>query len=134
MQNEVQLIVRSGAISPTQTSQESYIQASNGSDYFESGATPPLAVNYPNGSKVEFYNNATSSVEFTTYVVSTDDSTGRVYINPPFGTAPDENDGIDIYVYAFIGTNTFLDLYPNESISLSYQFTDLNNFTQIGTF
>jgi hypothetical protein len=28
----------------------------------------------------------------------------------------------------------FLDLYPNESISLSYQFTDLNNFTQIGTF
>lgn len=35
-------------------------------------------------------------------------------------------------------TNTtfehFLDLYPNESISLSYQFTDLNNFTQIGTF
>ena len=28
----------------------------------------------------------------------------------------------------------FLDLYPNESISLSYQFTDLNNFSQIGTF
>ena len=32
------------------------------------------------------------------------------------------------------GLTTFLDLYPNESISLSYQFTDLNNFTQIGTF
>jgi hypothetical protein len=28
----------------------------------------------------------------------------------------------------------YLDLYPNESISLSYQFTDLNNFSQIGTF
>ena len=31
-------------------------------------------------------------------------------------------------------TQVFLDLYPNESISLSYQFTDLNNFSQIGTF
>ena len=134
MQNEVQLIVRSGVISPTMTFTDIYTQAGSPSDYFESGATPPLAVNYPNGSKVEFYNNKNASVEFTTYVVSTDDINGRVYINPPFVLAPDQNDGIDIYVYAFIGTNTFLDLYPNESISLSYQFTDLNNFTQIGTF
>jgi len=134
MQNEVQLIVRSGVISPTMTFTDIYTQAGSPSDYFESGATPPLAVNYPNGSKVEFYNNKNASVEFTTYVVGTDDTNGRVYINPPFVLAPDQNDGIDIYVYAFIGTNTFLDLYPNESISLSYQFTDLNNFTQIGTF
>jgi len=133
MQNEVQLIVRSGVISPTMTFTDIYTQAGSPSDYFESGALP-LAVNYPNGSKVEFYNNKNASVEFTTYVVSTDDINGRVYINPPFVLAPDQNDGIDIYVYAFIGTNTFLDLYPNESISLSYQFTDLNNFTQIGTF
>jgi|GEM_PF-4398116 len=133
MQNEVQLIVRSGVISPTMTLTDIYTQAGSPSDYFESGALP-LAVNYPNGSKVEFYNNKNASVEFTTYVVSTDDINGRVYINPPFVLAPDQNDGIDIYVYAFIGTNTFLDLYPNESISLSYQFTDLNNFTQIGTF
>ena len=132
MQNEVQLIVRAGAISPTYGT-DLYIQAANGQDYFESGSIP-LAAFYPNGSKVEFYNNTTSSVEFTTYVVSTDDNTGRVYINPPFRTAPDENDGIDVRVYAFIGANTFLDLYPNESISLSYQFTDLNNFSQIGTF
>jgi hypothetical protein len=132
--SEVQLIVKAGAISPTLTHQETYIQAANGQNYFETGVVPPIAPYYPNGSKVEFYNNTTASVEFTTYVVSTDDSTNRVYINPPFGTAPDENDGIDIFCYGFIGTNTFLDLYPNESISLSYQFTDLNNFSQIGTF
>jgi hypothetical protein len=133
MQSEVQIIVKAGAISPNYGT-DLYIQAANGQDYFETGVAPPLAATYPNGSKVEFYNNTTASVEFTTYVVSTDDGTGRVYINPPFTTAPDENDGIDIFVYAFVGTNTFLDLYPNESISLSYQFTDLNNFTQIGTF
>ena len=134
MQNEVQLIVRAGAISPTMTSTESLpILVPSGQDYFESGVLP-LAVDYPNGTKVEFYNNTTSTLEFTTYVISTDDNTGRVYVNPPFNVTLDPNDGIDVNVYAFIGANTFLDLYPNESISLSYQFTDLNNFTQIGTF
>ena len=48
MQSEVQLIVKAGAISPTQTHQDFYVQAANGQDYFETGVTPPLAAFYPN--------------------------------------------------------------------------------------
>ena len=79
MQSEIQLIVKAGAISPNSTSTD--ILAStvpSGQDYFETGVTPPLAAYYPNGTKVEFYNNTTASVQFTTYV-DMKDADGNVF-------------------------------------------------------
>lgn len=143
MQSEVQLILKSGG-STTYTAtfaacpQEGDIACGTNRLVIDTVTLSP-AVDYPNviwqaladqGGTVEFFD-------------ANDESTGTLTIND-----------FDLYLYFNYDANcagiaadacyftftintakeTFLDLYPNESISLSYQFTDLNNFTQIGTF
>lgn len=143
MQSEVQLILKSGG-STTYTAtfaacpQEGDIACGTNRLVIDTVTLSP-AVDYPNviwqaladqGGTVEFFD-------------ANDESTGTLTIND-----------FDLYLYFNYDANCagiaadacyftftintakeiFLDLYPNESISLSYQFTDLNNFTQIGTF
>ena len=139
MQNEVQLIVKTGSVT-TQTNHYTIDgNVINGFTTIQLGtvlSAPP----WPCVPTIQptiggnFYVPA-ADVNEIAQIVSYDASTCTVVLNTAILWS-----GVgfptDLFMDVTINTQVdyFLDLYPNESISLSYQFTDLNNFSQIGTF
>ena len=141
MQNEVQLIIKSGGV---ETFTYAFDQCPNNTAF--SCATqriqyqqftpfiPDWLLNLmqAQGVTMDFYDgsdNLLGSLVFDYYDAN--------YIYFVADLVECENLELDACYMTFsVNTlkETFMDLYPNESISLSYQFTDLNNFSQIGTF
>ena len=138
MQNEVQLIVKAGSVT-TQTNQYTVDGVLiNGQTTVQLNAA--LSAPWSCDPTIQptiggnFYVPA-ADVNEIAQIVSYDASTCTVVLNTAILWS-----GVgfptDLFMDVTINTQVdyFLDLYPNESISLSYQFTDLNNFSQIGTF
>ena len=140
MQNEVQLIVKSGGII-YQTNQYTIDGlAINGFTTFSLNST----LSFPSWSCVPSiqpkiggtFSVPDADVNNTAIIIGYDSSTCNITLDVPIVWSGAGNPATDVFIDVTINTevNYFLDLYPNESISLSYQFTDLNNFSQIGTF
>lgn len=136
MQNQIELIIRSGG---TITENRNVTIDGNTINGFSSF---PISVITPSLSSGEtpliggtIY-CSTADVNNTATIVSYDNATQFVTIDTPILWSGGGDAFCPSTIDLLIDTTVehFLDLYPNESISLSYQFTDLNNFTQIGTF
>ena len=143
MQSEVQLILKSGGSTTytatfAQCPQDGDIACGTNRLVIDSVTLSP-AVDYPNviwqaladqGGTVEFFDANDES----TGTLTINDFNVYLFFNYDANCAGIAADACYFTFTINTGKETFLDLYPNESISLSYQFTDLNNFTQIGTF
>jgi hypothetical protein len=144
MQNEVQLIVKSGGIVTTEYTvtfancpAAEIVCALDKIDI--SAVTPTLSTDIwqqlaDEGGTIDLYDGSDNYLASLT--INSFDGTSILFFDTTVDCALVE--GIACYFKFSLDVNTeveyFLDLYPNESISLSYQFTDLNNFSQIGTF
>jgi hypothetical protein len=71
---------------------------------------------------------ATLTITSVDYVAETFDFTTADYIDP------DVNYYYTLYTNVTIGSQAYLDLFENESISQNWKFQDLNNFTAQGSF
>jgi len=140
MQNEVQLIVKSGGI-VYQTNQYTIAgNVINGVTTFSLNSV----LSFPSWSCVPSiqpkiggtFSVPDADVNNTAIIIGYDPSTCVITLDVPILWSGVGNPATDVFMDVAINTEVeyFLDLYPNESISLSYQFTDLNNFSQIGTF
>ncbi|NBW22417.1 MAG: hypothetical protein EBR82_82155, partial [Caulobacteraceae bacterium] len=141
MQNEVQLIIKSGGVEtftytfdqcPNNTAFSCGTQRIQYQQFYPIIPDSLLNLMQAQGVTMDFYDgsdNLLGSLVFDYYDAN--------YIYFVADIVECENLALDACYMTFsVNTlkETFMDLYPNESISLSYQFTDLNNFSQIGTF
>jgi hypothetical protein len=140
MQNEVQLIVKSGGI-VYQTNQYTIAGTIiNGATTFSlnSVLSSPLwlCISSIQPKIGGTFSVPDADVNNTAIIIGYDPSTCVITLDVPIVWSGVGNPATDVFIDVAINTEVeyFLDLYPNESISLSYQFTDLNNFSQIGTF
>ena len=133
MQNQIELIIRSGGTITENRNVTIDGNAINGVISFSilvitpalsSGETPLI------GGTIYC---STADVNNTATIVSYDNATQFVTIDTPILWSGSGDSFCPSTIDLLIDTTVehFLDLYPNESISLSYQFTDLNNFSQI---
>ena len=145
MQNEVQLIVKSGGIVTTEYTINfatcpdtaaivclaNKIEISSCTPVLDNAIWQQLA---DEGGTIDLYDGSDNYL--TSLTINSFNGTNLIYFDTNILCALAE--GVACYFKFSLDVNGtieyFLDLYPNESISLSYQFTDLNNFSQIGTF
>lgn len=136
MQNQIELIIRSGGTITENRNVTIDGNAINGVSSFSiTNITPSLSSGETPLIGGTIY-CSTADVNNTATIVSYDNATQFVTIDTPILWSGTGDAFCPSTIDLLIDTTVehFLDLYPNESISLSYQFTDLNNFTQIGTF
>jgi hypothetical protein len=144
MQNEVQLIVKSGGIVTTEYT-VTFANCPTSEivcflNKIDIGAVTPTLSNEiwqqlaDEGGTIDLYDGSDNYL--TSLTISSFNGTDIIYFDTNILCALAE--GVACYFKFSLDVNGtieyFLDLYPNESISLSYQFTDLNNFSQMGTF